>query len=441
MADRYVWSGATGSGSGADWANAHTTFQAAITASTAGDRFFVAHDHAQSQGTSVSLNFKGTTAAPDTVFCVDRAGSVPPVAADLRTTATVTVTVTTAQISIFTSGLYIYGVSFIGGTGANPQSITIVGLGRLTFQDCAFKLNDTTITSRINVSNNSNGFVEWINCSVAFGHVSHALTANNGFLWRDTATPILGAIIPTTLFALNSTGTQVTEIRNLDLSQLGAGCTIVTPANNQASDFRLVNCKLDASVTVSTTPAAAASLGVNVLGSNSTNNAQRNERYAYQGTLTTETTIKRTAGASDGVTAYSWKVTTTANAMKAFPFVLFEGALWNVDTGSAKTLTVHILTDNVTLTDSEIWLEVDYLGSSGTPLGTGINDAFATLLSGDANQASDSAEAWTTTGLATPVKQKLEVTFTPQMVGRIRWRVKVAKPSTTVYVCPKADLS
>lgn len=181
---------------------------------------------------------------------------------------------------------------------------------------------------------------------------------------------------------------------------------------------------------------------MDVIGCHSTTNVRRDERYQYQGTLTTETTIIRTGGASDGTTAFSWKIVPTVNNKRDFPFETFEGTLWNTATGAAKTLTVHTVCDNVTLTDAEVWLEVEYLASSATPVSSLLTDANATVLTTAANQAT-STETWTTTGLVTPVRQKLEVTFTPQMAGPIRWKVKVARATATpaIYVCPKADLA
>ena len=92
MANRYVWSGATGTATGASWANAHTTIQSAIAAGAAGDTYFVAHDHAQTAASSISISPNGSQGSPDRFICVNRAGSVPPVAADLRDTASVTTT-------------------------------------------------------------------------------------------------------------------------------------------------------------------------------------------------------------------------------------------------------------------------------------------------------------------------------------------------------------
>ena len=61
---------------------------------------------------------------------------------------------------------------------------------------------------------------------------------------------------------------------------------------------------------------------------------------------------------------------------------------------------VEVVTDTVTLTDAEAWLEVEYLGTSGFPLGVVANDRVVGLAS-PANQTSSSV-AWTTTGLTTP---------------------------------------
>jgi hypothetical protein len=246
----------------------------------------------------------------------------------------------------------------------------------------------------------------------------------------------VGSNIPTTL--LQNWGIQRGRISGVDLSNMGSGKTIVGQGANAGSTV-LVNCKLDAAATITPNPSQP-SHAVDVFGCNSSANVQRNERYMRAGTLTTETTIVRTAGATDGTTPYSWKIVANSDNRYDMPFKTFDGVVWNDSTGSSKTLTIHIITNNVTLTDEDIWLEVDYLGSSGTPISTRTSDTMV-LLGTPANQTSDSGEAWTTTGLGTPLKQKLECTFTPQLKGPIRWRVCMSKTSTTVYVCPKADLT
>jgi len=156
----------------------------------------------------------------------------------------------------------------------------------------------------------------------------------------------------------------------------------------------------------------------------------------YAGSIKSETTIVRSGGASDGTTSLSWKMASSANA--EYPVVVLESpeiVQWNDTTGSAITVTVEVITDNVTLKDDECWLEVQYLGTSGYPLSVFINDCKANVLAGN-NPQDTSTETWTTTGLTTPTKQKLSVTFTPQEKGFLHAVVKLAKASTTVYVDP-----
>ena len=85
MASYYVYSGAGGAADGSSWANAYTTMALALASGkVAGDIFYLAHDHNESTGASVTLTFPGTAASPNKVLCVNRAGSVPPVAAISR---------------------------------------------------------------------------------------------------------------------------------------------------------------------------------------------------------------------------------------------------------------------------------------------------------------------------------------------------------------------
>lgn len=440
MANRYVNSvGGSNTSPYDTWAKGATTLTTAITGSAAGDDFWVASDHAESTAGAVTLSFPGTSASPNRCMSVNRAGTAPPVAADILAGASVT---TTGANGITINGtFYAYGLAFNCGTGATAASLTVANSNNNTqvFEACSFNLVTTATGSRINVGSQSTVHTFLNNCTVSFGNASQQFTVTSGrWTWinKPGSVAITGATIPTTLVGSTSVIVPV-MFSGLDLSALGSGKTLFSAF---AGPVSIVNCKLGASVTVATAPTQSSGQGVRVIGSSDTTNVERNEIYTYAGTLTTETTIKRTAGASDGTTAFTWKVVTTANAKRTFPFETFEGAVWNTSLVS-KTLTVHVITDNVTLTDAEIWVEVEYLASGSTPVTTLITDANATVLTGAANQTSDSGEAWTTTGLGTPLKQALAVTFTPAMVGPIRWKVKVAKASATVYIDPNVDVT
>lgn len=439
MADRYVYSGASGSGTGADWTNAHTTLAAACSAASSGDRVFVADDHAETQASAMTINIFGFSTSPTQILCVRRVGgSVPPVAADLRKTATIT----TTGVSAMTIGDYlrfgrIYGINFYCGTGGVTVNLTINA--QLILDCCTLNLGTTTGLSRIILGGGSGQIFHLLGSTAfGFGNVGQQVQfQSHPYIWIGDGSPgVVGSNIPTLL--IPNWGIQGGKISGVDFSNMGSGKTLIGQGAN-AGQTVLINCKLDSAVTITPNPSQPFHR-VDVIGCNSSGNVQRNERYMRAGTMTTETTIVRTGGATDGTTPYSWKIVANSDNRFDMPFKTFDGVVWNDDTGSSKTLTVHIITNNITLTDNEIWLEVDYLGSSGTPISSRITDGM-TVLGTPANQTSDSGQAWTTTGLGTPLKQKLECTFTPQLKGPIRWRVCYAKTSSTVYVCPKADLS
>jgi hypothetical protein len=159
----------------------------------------------------------------------------------------------------------------------------------------------------------------------------------------------------------------------------------------------------------------------------------RNEWYRREGTITTETTITRTSGATDSHQAVSWKVVSTSAASLLDTFDFPPISQWNDTTGSSKTATIEIV-GSASLNNDDLWVELDYLGSSGSPLGSLVSSNKATLLT--ANAAITTSTATWNSSQATPVYQKLQVTFTPQMAGLVVARVRLAKVSTTVYVDP-----
>ncbi|TPJ30155.1 hypothetical protein [Mesorhizobium sp. B2-7-2] len=91
-----------------------------------------------------------------------------------------------------------------------------------------------------------------------------------------------------------------------------------------------------------------------------------NERIRFEGTAKEETTVVRIGGASDGATTFSWKIDTTANAARHFPFESEKIAIWSDTTGSSVTATVEGIAASLPNND-EIWIEVEYPGSVSSP--------------------------------------------------------------------------
>ena len=392
MAGWYIYSGAAGAGTGADWANAYTTLAAALTAKAAGDDFWVADDHAETQATAMTLTSPGTAASPCRIICVRRSGgSVPPASANLRTTATVS---TTAASAInFTGFAYCYGVTFSAGSAANAAGINFGPIipAWWRFEACKLKLSNTSTTSRMTFGTNQtvtdDQLLELVNTVLEFGSVSQGVAVRCPFRWWNTASAIAGTV-PTTLFLTAATGLSgFAELRGVDLSAAGSGKNLVDVAPASYTRYLLERCKLGASVAI-TTGAVPGQGGVEVvlINCDSADTNYRYQRTTYQGTITQETTIVRTGGASDGVTPVSRKMVSSANAKFFSPLESEPILFWNETVGSAITVTVEVVTDNVTLTDAEAWLEVEGLGTSGFPLATFASDRAADILATGANR-------------------------------------------------------
>ena len=94
------------------------------------------------------------------------------------------------------------------------------------------------------------------------------------------------------------------------------------------------------------------------------------------------------------------------------------------------------------LTDAQIWLEVQYLGTSDEADWTLVDD-HRVITNTAAAQTTDSASTWT--GITEDFKQKLEVTVTVNETGQYRARVCVGLASITsassLYIDPKVTVS
>jgi hypothetical protein len=429
MANWFVRSLATGTGAGTSWTNATTTIAAAITLGAAGDTYFIADDHAETSTSTITLTFKGTVTAPDTVLCADHLVTTP-TSTDLKTTGQVTTTGTAAAITL-KGFFYLYGVTFTCGTGASTQFIQLGNAGnyRQTFEACLFVLPGSS-NAAVNINASGLGIVRWVNSKVNFAVVGMGINIQNGsFEWVNTATAIQGSTFPTTLLQLVSPGHC--RLEGVDLSALGSGKTIAGLVNIPTANSLLKDCKLGASVTIVSNQTNQFSGRFDVIRCDSGNTNYRNESYMLTGTQTTETTIVRTGGATDGTTGFSHKIVTNADAVKLQPYELLPIAIWNDTVGSSQTITVEAIASAV-LNNDECWMEVEYLGDASFPIGS-LASTYKTniLATGAANTTSTATWGGALTG-----KFKMAVTITPQQKGPITVYVKVAKASTTVYIDP-----
>lgn len=449
MANIYVRStDGSNSDNGSTWALAKLDIAGAAAIDSAGDTIYVSQAHAESTGTTVTWNLAGTVASPTKVLCGND-GAEPPTS--LATTGAVT---TTGGANIAVNGhAYIYGLVFTTNSGSPGGIIMCNSAGDIqTYEDCDF-ISSSSGSTRFYTANTLTppGTATWINCRMKFNATGQRIYPAGNFFWRGGSI-ISGGTTPTYVFTLNvqSGRSGIWLISGVDFSNLSSTVSFVDVASNQSSGvFKLVNCKLPSSWSGSLTSGAPTSgtIRVEMWNCDAADTNYRLWIEDYAGSIKHETTIVRTGGASDGTTTHSWKMATSSSA--EYPLHILrspEVVRWNDTTGSSITVTVEIVHDSQgsgtssAFTDKEIWLEVQYLGTSGFPLSLFVDDAAADVLASAADQTS-SSETWTTTGLSTPVKQKLSVSFTPQEKGYIHAVVCMAGASDTCYVDPLLTVS
>lgn len=431
------------SDNGSTWLLANASASGAMSDQVGGDVIYLSDDHAESIAALITIIVPGDVSAPNTILCADDSAEPPTSLA-----ATATIATTGANSITLRGSFYWYGTIFSSGSGTSNGSInmTNAGLEKQVYDTCDFKLAGNNASSRIAAGWAATGCdVEWLNCRVSLANPSQAIAPSGRFVWRGGSL-IAGTASPTNtgLLVPSNTRTASALIDGVDLSEGGASMVLVS-ASLGGGSFSAVfrNCKLPSGWS-GTLFSSGIKHGTRAelwnCSAGDINYAMWIEDYA--GSSKHETTLVRSGGASDGDTPISWKMEASANA--EYPAIVLRSPeiyVPNTTTGSSKTLTVEILHDSATaLTDAEIWLEVEYLGTSGTPLALFADDAKADVLTSPANQTS-SSETWDTTGMSNANKQKLSVSVTPQEEGVFICRVCLAKASKTVYIDPKVTVS
>lgn len=446
MATWYVNSAAAGTGAGTSWVNACTTMAAAIALSAAGDDFNVLSTHTETFGVNTTLTFKGTAAAPNRVFSCGNTNA-PATASDLTAGASLA---TSGAFTLTLDGYaYFYGFTITCGSGANGPTLTMCsGSSRQVYDTCAVVLGGTSAQSMQIGTASAGNEVVWLNTTYQVSAAGTKFKCNGSFLWTGPSSAHVGATIPTTLFG-PSTNSAGVVLDGVDLHLLAGASTLVGSGTGSRNPFTLINCRLSASLlAVAATPTGPGFNPTFLIDCDSGTVNYRLEKYDYPGTQTTDAVHVKTAlaGASDGTTPVSHKVVTTANANRQTPFQLIDVVAWVDTTGTSKTATFEVLTDNVILTNADIWVEANYEGNASYPQASIATSGPATQLTAGSNLATSTggtagaAATWVTTGFGSggvnAKPQSMAVTFTTQLKGPVRFRIKVAKPSLTVYVDP-----
>ena len=422
-----------------NFAAPHARVRLAAAWMAAGDSLYVSSAHNATEAASVTITFPGTNASPNTVLSIDAATG------NYLAGATES---TTGLSSLFVGGsCYIEGFVFNGGSGVNT---IILALGPSTTQQCKKYVNcdfilvstSASSTIRLGGSGGTAGMVDLITLVnprfkfASTGQYINALHTVEIF----GGSIITGGSTPVSLFVLPAANTMSSYLfcTGFDFSNLAATVNIVTGgAVGRDGFFTFANCKMPTAWSGALVSTAITKAGFDV---NAYNLAADDTNYRFwketiSGSIKEETSIVMTGGATDGTTSYAMKMVSSADAeYPLLPLTSQKLFKRNETTGAAKTVTVEIThSAAAALTDKEIYLELEYLGTTGFPLSLFANDGPATVLTTAVDQTT-STQAWG--GAAQTYKQKLSVTVTPQEKGDFIATVKLFKASTTVYVNP-----
>ncbi len=251
---------------------------------------------------------------------------------------------------------------------------------------------------------------------------------------------------PEFLVSYTGNGGSNVVIDGVDLSGMNSGFSVVNATGATADDAnftQLNNCELPATWSLGERPLTGSSRIELINCSSSDKNTSA--YMDFFGDSITEETIVRTDGAVIEGQAVAFAVNTTANAVESVAPFKFKLATLRADFSTAKTLDVHVVHDSVGsgtgshTQDDELWIEVL------EPDATGGGMIFNTSRPADLFSPSDNAtstEAWTTTGITSPVKDKL--TITTAGTGGTGWAevfLCQGKPSVEVFACPKVEAS
>ncbi len=406
----------------------------------ASNSFFVHSTHAEIQTTAITLTSPGAAGTACNVYSVGT-GAVPP------TSVTAGATIRTAgNVNITVTGNANYdGVSFAPGNAAGTATLN-VGTGSggfVNIRNGSLTMGSSGSGSRINLGDGSTGVGGSLyNVPLTFSNTGQRLVVSGAFTWLATASAIGGAVFPTTLMqGAGSVGANVL-VEGVDLSALGANRIIDPSVAGCANSVLFQDVQLNASAVLSATQSGPGGMAVDFVrcGSGAVNYVMGRQRY--EGVLTTDIVTVRTGGASAGV-PISWKVVPTANAKWTDPFPCPPiRSVINSRLSQNVTATLRgTWSGGAVPTNKDCWMAIEYLGTSGQPLGVFNSGTVASNLVSSSPQTADTTSVWGAGG--TTNFQMVTTLSAPQplIAGYFNVYIFVGANSGTFYFDPLVSLT
>lgn len=380
----------------------------------AGDRFLVASDHAATSAAAVTITFPGTAALPNLALSIDKA-ALPTVTYLAGANESIGAASAALTVLGFAS---IKGVNLLGAT--NNSGVATISLATgvtpsgLILESCLLDLRTVAPGSMIQLGQGAattgdDCMVSLINCTAKFGATGQLIRCQYGKVHiRNLALDATGSI-PTTLFSpfAGTVGNVLVEGGDLSTREF---INLVSVAVASPTRFMFRNIRLPASVNI-TTGANPGPGGPSVTMDNcdSADTNYRKEQHEYAGSVVVDSALYRAPGlgasswmynGATQVVGISHKYTASANA--AYRIFGLEGPeLTGLNTVVAPA-TSHVITgyfttpgqaDFTPLSNKDIGLRVQYLGTAGFPQGKFADDLMV-LLGTEADQDADTTGDW-----------------------------------------------
>ena len=445
MANKFVWSGATGLNDGSSWEDAYVTLmrdwgaEGAFTPAT--DHVYVRSVHAES--TVAIIILKGSTAEGSVARVSVRSvvgattGTTP---GNLAAGASVKAT---AGFNIrIVKNIYIYGVDFDAG---NDLAIGTTDNDLDAFlEKCTLSLvvgagaGDAYIFGQTATVGNK---LRFLDCTFTPGNAGNVIQCTHmdlifdGCDWTANTTTLL-----------NGYGNERSTIifRNCDLSNISGNLCNV--AANHSTRVSFIRCLLHASTTLTTGVLDVPGFRVEFLHcqvSTDADPAFQMEVHTKEGTVLADTARYRTGGARDGerTNPISWDMDTTVGSVRSYPGHALESppiSGWtDGDASTAHTYRIYFASGG-TQQDDDIWF--DLVGPNDAATNSlGVRNTTRVAPEGTpANYTTDGSSTWTGADVGT--KQYMEFTYTPDKPGPISVIVYMATDAGAtghIFIDPK----
>lgn len=429
-----VWTECTGQAAyngdttGTAWGAPHARLSAALSFSAAGDTIFAASNHAESWTAAITTTIPGTQSARTRILSVDE--TLVPATNLTALKSGASLTTSSGLVSIVGSSATTGCGAFQGVSYTHSQAATVnmlVGQGNtdLYFESCKFQLTGNTTGSFIAFGQTNpatNNRLRLRNCSVKFANTGQYLLLRSAQSVVQNLSFETGSLIPTTLFQLfsNNYGGIEFLLLDSDLSSLSSNNLFsLSNTGNNFVNFQMRNCKISSNLGLPTTVNRPGyRFRMDNCDSGGTN--IRFYQLDFSGTVESNTTTT--------VTGLSAKMMTNNNVAWEAPME-FELPPVKVQAGVPVTLQWNIASPS-TLTNSDVWIEIDYPATSGSTQGSIVSTGMTNILGTPSNIASLYAN-WS--GSPANIYTK-SASFTPAVSGWALPVIKVAKKSATVYV-------